>query len=370
MVSNLPGRIIVGVFLVMALAFTGLGAWQVWEQHRKIATYQPVPATVLACRVEVQRGSKSTTYRPDVEYRYQVGDRTYTSRAVAPVRESAGSRWAHDIVRRYPPGAGTTAYHDPADPGAAFLYRHYSFSPYLFVFFGMIFVTVVLALLLGGGGYDRAPTAPATDDGWFALKPTSRIGRRQAIANILAVLWCGVVGLAWGHYAAVADRPLETAATVTGVIGLVVGGVLVGGAVYYWLLERKIGDAAVAVSVPVVHSGEAFQVRVTQPLRDNVVLEEMLVGLQCQVTTKERRGNKTSYQTRTLFEETQQAAGADFPRAGENLLAVCELLAPAGQPSSTPTGWGDYPRYEWFVTVTTKLTGSPDYRAKFPVRVR
>jgi hypothetical protein len=370
MVSNLAGRIIVGFFLLIAVGVTGVGGWQIWDQHRQIATYQPVAATVLASRVEVHRGSKSTTYRPDVEYRYQVAGQMYSSRAVLPARASASSRWAHEVVRRYPPGAGTTAYHDPGNPAAAFLYRHYSFAPYLLVFMGMIFVTIVLALLLGGGGHDRAPTAPAIDDGWFALKPTSRIGRRQAIANILAVLWCGVVGLAWGHYVAVADRPLETAATVVGVVGLVVGGILVGMAIYYWLLERKVGDAVVAVSVPVVNSGEPFTVRVTQALHDNVLLEEMRVGLQCQVTTEERRGNETHYTTRTCFEESRPAAGADFPRAGEHLEAHCELLAPAGQPSSTPTGLGGYPRYEWFVTVCTQLTGSPDYRAKFPVRVR
>jgi hypothetical protein len=115
------------------LPFLPYGGWRVWVQHRQLATYRPVPVTVLASRVEEMSGDSGPTYRPVVTYRYAVAGRTYIGKRVTPLNESRSGRWAYDVIGRYAVGTTETAYYDPARPSESFLLRRSSPAPYVFV---------------------------------------------------------------------------------------------------------------------------------------------------------------------------------------------------------------------------------------------
>lgn len=124
------------VLAVFLGIFEAVGLWTIARESWKLATYQPVTATVLGTDVEVDRTSgpsRSTTYRPRVRYRYRVGNATYTSDVVTPLDESRGGHWAYDISARYATAEVVTAYYDPGDPESAFLLRSRSWVPWTFV---------------------------------------------------------------------------------------------------------------------------------------------------------------------------------------------------------------------------------------------
>lgn len=122
-------QLFLGIFFVV-------GALSEWREAHMLRSFRPVTATVLSSDVERVPGhsaSSSSTWRPLVRYEFvAAGERRIADR-VTPLRESRSARWASDIARAYVPGATTTAYYDPADPGDAFLVRRRSWLPWLFM---------------------------------------------------------------------------------------------------------------------------------------------------------------------------------------------------------------------------------------------
>ena len=131
-----------GAMAAFCLLFLGIGARMAWVQHHRLATYQPVPVTVLGTSVEEVSGDDGSTYRPVVTYRYEVAGRAYVASRVTPLNESRGRRWARDLADRFAVNERYTGYYDPARPQDAFLLRRSSVFPY--VFMGIPAVALVL----------------------------------------------------------------------------------------------------------------------------------------------------------------------------------------------------------------------------------
>jgi len=162
------------------LAALGAGAYLMVLQHHRVTSYRPVPALVLAARIQSrvvksEEGGDRTFYRPAVWYEYEVDGRTFSSGTVFPLpymlvdageslntaREmfgkiylAVGEEPAVDdrappldrtaakpgqpvpagIYHLSQPAAGkaysAVAYHNPANPAEAFLVRRYSWYPY------------------------------------------------------------------------------------------------------------------------------------------------------------------------------------------------------------------------------------------------
>ena len=123
-------------FLSLFVAI-GIGLFSL-ELYR-VATWIPVPATVVSSDVAIVRGNKGNTYKPVVVYSYTYEGTQYQASAVTPVSLSAGEGWARSIASRYRSGSTTTAYVNPGHPNDAYLLHKVSPMPLLFVLFPVLF---------------------------------------------------------------------------------------------------------------------------------------------------------------------------------------------------------------------------------------
>jgi len=124
------GLLVMGAFCCL---FLGIGVTFLAKEQRRLSVFRPVTATVLSTRVDEHSDSDGSTYEPVVVYRYRVQDREFTASRVTPLKESRGSRWAHNVTARYQIGGNYTAFYDPENPAEAFLLRTRSVLPWAFV---------------------------------------------------------------------------------------------------------------------------------------------------------------------------------------------------------------------------------------------
>jgi len=120
------------------VVFGSIGAVRLVAEYRRLATWQPVDATVLRKRVDVRYDSDGNTYRPEVMYRYSVNGQTYTSTHTLPVNESRSGRWAYRVIDRFAVGGRYTAWYDPAKPSDAFIVRSHSIIAPVFTVIGLV----------------------------------------------------------------------------------------------------------------------------------------------------------------------------------------------------------------------------------------
>ncbi len=368
-------KVVLILFTVVPLVFMGVGTYMARSQHHKITTYHPVQAAVLSTRVEVHtsrdsEGRTSRSYKPVIEYRYEVNGQSYTSDEVTPLDESAGSKWAHEIINRYKAGQTYEAYYNPDHPSEAFLVRQYSFFPYMFILFPMLFLATGSGIMIGMGASQRRPPEPvARPGGRFEIKPTSRIADRRRAALIAAVAWHGVGVLACGHYFAAAEPPYGALPIIIAVIYEAIGCVPLALACHYYVLGRRMSDARLLVGAQRFACGNQIAVHAEQEAYVPLLIEELTVGLVCRETTREKRGSKTTISTHTCYENQVSALKDRQAQPGQTVAIGQALWIPAdGQPSSPPTN-KDYPRYAWAIELAARIPGSPDYRARFPITV-
>ncbi len=368
-------KLFVALFTIVPLIFVGVGGYLAWSQHHKITTFVPVTATVLSKEVERHTsrdsdGRTSTSYEPVVKYRYQVDGQTYTCDVVTPLDDSGSSRWAHELIGRYQVNEETEAYHNPKEPHEAFLAKQYSFFPYIFVLFPMLFLAVGAGVAVGTGmGRRRSEPWPVSGD-WYELDPTTRIAHRRQAALIVACIWHVVGILTWGHYFRVAEPPYGLDAGIFTLIYELIGLAPVGMFIYYFRLGRILRDADLLINTQQLVVGEPITVRVEQEFYTSLQIEELSVGLVCEKTTKTRSGSKTTVSSHACYEDRApvlpaQQVGPGAPVSGEH-----EFRVPPNAEPTSPPGYKAYPRYAWRIEVQTKIPGQPDYRAKFPVTVQ
>jgi hypothetical protein len=180
----------------------------------------------------------------------------------------------------------------------------------------------------------------------------------------LTGLWWGVGILALGHYSLNAGAP-ETIAYVFGGIYTAIAVVPLGMLVYYSLLGGALSDARVFVRAPTFALGQDITVAIQQQARRPLEILGAEAGLRCDVTTRTRRGGKTSYSTHKHYEELQSVSDALTTRSGEQLQFSCAVPVPADEKPSTQSK--AYPRYKWGIRVKLQIKDCPDYRASFPI---
>jgi hypothetical protein len=125
--------------VALLAAFMGVfclvGAVLMVMQVERLASWKPVQATVLSTRIDAVRGSKGgVSYRPVVNYTYNVNGRPFTSNSVSVISVSQSYAWASSIVARYQPGAQVTAYVNPHNPRGAYLVHELSLLPLIIMF--------------------------------------------------------------------------------------------------------------------------------------------------------------------------------------------------------------------------------------------
>ncbi len=115
-----------GVFVLFGIFFTYAIINSARRQNDAARRFRPVEAYVVASRVARSSSgsgaSRTTSYRPEITYRYTVDGREYTSRTYQFMGVGQGSQAAATgIVSRYPVGGKVTAYYDPRRPSVAIL---------------------------------------------------------------------------------------------------------------------------------------------------------------------------------------------------------------------------------------------------------
>jgi hypothetical protein len=138
----------VGVLIVLGVTFAGLGMKNLLQANAS-RDWPSTRAEIISAEIKTGSGgprNSSTRYTPHITYRYTVEGKSYTSNRAAFVYSSSSDK-AQAFIRRFPPGAQTPAYYDPADPANAVLVREGYGTLWIFVAFGTLFASVGVVLL-------------------------------------------------------------------------------------------------------------------------------------------------------------------------------------------------------------------------------
>ena len=183
------------IFLpIFTLFWCGLtGAFAVWMggailKHQDAEKrFQSTQGVVLSSRIEshttTSDGRTSTTYSPEITYRYEVDGKTYTSSQYAYGMGSTSEYgYVSGLVERHPAGKKIPVYYDPDDPAEAILqleapavlyFMLLFLQPFLAVGVGMISGCLYLPVYLSRikSFSQRAMTPPCHIPSWGQLRP-------------------------------------------------------------------------------------------------------------------------------------------------------------------------------------------------------
>jgi hypothetical protein len=361
-------RVVIAGFTAGALLFMTIGSILAAKQAHKLETYQPVQAEVLSTKVEIEHNHDGSTMRPIVVYRYEVGGRTYRCDSVTIMNESSNTGWASRAIRQFPVGKMVTAYYNPGDPSSAFLVHEVSFFPYAFTLFPMIHLCLAVGLAVNTRmtRWPRVIRPAASAHGWYRLEPYKVTWQKLQMWLVVAILWYGVGAAALGHYYHYAAPPYPMEARIGTLIYLGLGLIPVIGWGYYVLLMYRSFEATMLVKSNSFALGDAIQVRLVYPIRSDVTLEKLELGLVCDIHIVERSPGSAGYTKNVAFEQWHELTGPRSMQAGQQIDATQELTIPADRWPSRNT---EYPRYVWKIVCRAALRNCPDYRADFLIDV-
>ena len=141
-------------FLIFGGGGLGLlyvGVTQYFLQRRLIAHALPIEVEIVKSEVfksvsadtdqRLDRNTSTTSYRPDVRFRYTYDDQEYESDLLQPtiiVQSYASAHNAAKELAPFPVGAKVLAYMDPQHPDKAYLKREEFAGPLVFMILGVI----------------------------------------------------------------------------------------------------------------------------------------------------------------------------------------------------------------------------------------
>lgn len=149
------------IFGGLGLMLLYVGVTQGIRQRRNMASSERVDATIVRSEVVVSksantdrrtlRDNSTTSYRPDVRFRYMVGGKEYESDTMYPniiVTSYASQAAAQEVLTPFPLNAKVRAYVNPAHPGEGFLVAEEGKGPIVFTVLGVLLPP--LAWFVGG----------------------------------------------------------------------------------------------------------------------------------------------------------------------------------------------------------------------------
>jgi hypothetical protein len=117
-------RVLYWTLIIVCLIFSGAGWYLVVWQTRPLENWIPVTATVRRVDVIEQKDSNSgSTKRPVILYSYAVDSVVYTTDRVTPSSDVRDPATVSALAAGLHEGQSITAYHDPFQPGSAYLVR-------------------------------------------------------------------------------------------------------------------------------------------------------------------------------------------------------------------------------------------------------
>ena len=144
------------VFIVVALVSIVLiviGFLQKNKAQKAAETWLPASGVILSSRVETHRsrdskGRTRVSYRPVVNYQYQVMGQSFNGDQIGFGNGSYGSAKADKLIAPYPQGAQVNVHYDPADPAKAVLETRNLSSGSMFVFGAILLGLGVIGLII------------------------------------------------------------------------------------------------------------------------------------------------------------------------------------------------------------------------------
>ncbi|MBL8991147.1 MAG: DUF3592 domain-containing protein [Phycisphaerae bacterium] len=265
----MPRGLIVLSAVTAVLGLAALSGWftvRLARQHTMITGWQPVQADIELSRPLTQGSGRTARYWPGVTYRYAVAGKNYRADGVLPVPREGSLGWAQSVADRFPVGARTTAYVNPANPAEAFLLRQAHPSDYAFAALPWVGIALALGWALGGPRDGRTRSAADAEPvsggaGWHEVPPV--IGRRARLRRQAAMVgaMAGVVPY-WTHMAVYG--PFDR---LDQFVGPVLSLGLLGYAAWtlwrQWNDARRFGDAIVLVRPWPARAGERLEVKVS-----------------------------------------------------------------------------------------------------------
>ncbi|HLP09317.1 MAG TPA: DUF3592 domain-containing protein [Opitutaceae bacterium] len=285
---NIPvGRMTVVFALfwsAIVLVFDGQFALTAFRQLRA-NSYTVAEGTVISSTVITSEDSDGPVYRPEVRYRYQVGERELVGDRLSYENLFAsGADSANEAVAAFPAGAAIRVYFNPADPTDALLRPGLSARQLFLALFLTPFNAVMLFLWAAVAKWlwlkrTRPPAGGLRIES--GLRGTSvRLGGMPALgAGLAAVAGVSFASIFVVGFASLGFRP--SFPTITGVWILVLGGGLVA---TLWQAARNrsdrqrllIDEVSGNVDLPPTH-GRAQRVQIPASALTAVQLSRELV---------------------------------------------------------------------------------------------
>jgi hypothetical protein len=369
-------RYAIAMFTAAAAMFIVMAAETVLKQQQLIDAARPVPGTVVSSRVLEEtttdpKNRRTTTFRPDVLYRYGGGNSIHKSNQVFPMFSNTSRERAAQIVADHPPGKAVTVWLDPARGGKSFLLREWDFAPYLTILMAMVFLSVGLGFWAAAPWRRQKVWPPkALPAGGFEVPVGVSVATRRRPWRVVPLVWFVLGGVVAWHYLTYAQGDYELAALVALPLYFAIGLIPLGIYVRHVRRARAFKDARVIANAEAFRLGKTFDVRVEQAFGKAARVESARLGLVCDKLDRAPAGRgKLAVRRSTLFETwTDLAAGADVAR-DKPLQARGKLTPPADQPATTAEEQSGWPRHAWRIVVVVKLANRPEYRADYPIVV-
>jgi hypothetical protein len=161
------GSLISGtVLLLLAGVAFYLFFFPVLTDVHRASSWDAVPCQILSSRVVTHRGASrgtsrtGTTYSIDIQYRYELGGRTYTGNRYGFMDGGSDSsvKGKRAIVSSYKPGTTAECYVDPEDRSSAVLFRGYPRMLWFGLLPLLVAVVGIRAIVSAAGRVLRPPT--------------------------------------------------------------------------------------------------------------------------------------------------------------------------------------------------------------------
>lgn len=310
--------------LVFLLGAALLGFWA-HDDYRIFNEFVHAKCTVTGKRVVENRGSKGSTYRPEVDFTFEANGQTISATGYDGWKDSSSGREGkEEAIAPYQIGGTYDCWYDPQDPQRAVLVRHISW---------IYLVPLVLMAIgvFGGWMMLRKPSGPSREAALYqkqlkieeedALLETGpvapgggpgqtlavRLGRQSSDFGkaigllIIGLFWNGIVGIfvvvIWnggfggGTWFAVAFLSFFA----------LVGLLLIYGFFHQLLVALGVGETIVEISADRLAPGQPFEVFVLQAGR--MRLKELTLRLVCEEKATYRQGTSTNTASEKVLDE-------------------------------------------------------------------
>jgi len=391
------------LFLAVGVAAcTGMLVMLVIPEWRANRHFVETTCTVLSKQVIARHGSDGDTYRPDIEFEYQV-DRQVFRRQTYDITEmfTGGRERSEAAVAQFEVGKQYPCWYNPANPGEAVIVRGYSGWLYLLLLIPTSFIVIgigglVYTILHWGTSAERRaviaqqraqkdlfeaadptdrtfPTIP--DDENLTNSPGIRLAYRLPIAMapgwalfaaaIACLIWNGIVTV---FVVMALNRHLEGRPdwflTIFVVPFVAIGIALVAYLIRQLLITTGVGATRVEVSDHPLNPGYEFGVFLSQAGR--LTMNSLELVLACDEKATYKQGTDTRTERLRVFEQQVFKRDAFEIEQSAPFETECLVRVPVSGMHSFKT---DHNEISWSLVVRGEVEGWPDFERVFPVIV-